>query len=128
ESQIELGAWPQQRPELGEVVLTVRGRNEPPACPKHAGELAEATVEIREVVEHPGGHGAVEPPVFKLEFLYVAEASVDSAVAGQLDPARRKIDGDHLGNEVTAEAFGELDWARVYHDTASRPAPLRTVA
>ena len=54
-----------ERPELAQVVEAVRRRHEPAAGPRDAGELGERLLEIRNVIQHPVGHGHVERPVIE---------------------------------------------------------------
>ena len=66
-------------PHLEQMVDRVRDRDEPSARPQHPRDLGEPAVEVRDVVEHPGGHGAVEALGGQVERLHVAETGVDSA-------------------------------------------------
>ena len=78
----------------------VRHRHEPAAGTKHPRQLGEATVEVGDVVEHPGGERAVERRVLEWKVLHVSDACVDAAAPRQLDHPLGLVDRDHLGAEL----------------------------
>ena len=98
-----------------QVVARVRGRDEAPAGPQDARELARAPVEVGDVVEHPGRDDAVERRVLEREILDVADPRVDAALTRELDHPRREVDRDDIARR-----------ARRAIRAASSPAPHPT--
>ena len=86
----------------------VGDRNEETTRAEHAGELGQRAGEIGHVVEHPRSYDGVERPVGERKRLDVRDASIEPALARELDHARRKIRGDHLRVRLVGDPLGEL--------------------
>jgi len=108
-------------PELEQMGPGVGRDDEAAARPQNARKLRERLIEVRHVVEHPGGDRDVELAVAKRKRLNVGDARRDTAFARQLDHARRKVDSDDLGSRVAADPFGEL--APAAPDLQDPPGP-----
>ena len=72
------------------------------------------------MIKHPVGHRHVERRVFERQGLHVPHTSVDTALAGELDHPRRKIDGNDVHPEVGPEPLGELAPATADLEHAAR--------
>ncbi len=87
ERALGLRAIRAQLAQLMQMIEVVRHRDEVTAGPEHPRELAERSIDVGHVVEHPRGHGAVEGRIGERQSLDVSELCVDAPIAGQLDHA-----------------------------------------
>src|SRR2546425_8370224 len=93
------------------MVDCVRGRDEASARFQDSPDLGKATIEIRQVVKHPGSHDDVELPVAERKVLDVADPRVDSLRPLDFDHPLRLVDADHLCAELGANPFRQLPFA-----------------
>src|SRR4051812_47362302 len=75
---------------------------------QHSPQLGEPEVEVRYVVEHPGGDRDVERGVVERKPLDVADARVDAAAARKLDHPRREVDELHARAQIARDALCQL--------------------
>jgi len=90
------------------VVSAVRDRDKSSPRSQHARQLGDSTLDVWDVVQHPGGDGAVERRIVERQLLHVAEHCIDAADARKLDHPFGDVDGTDLGTDLALNAFREL--------------------